>query len=59
MQRGAEVELQSRGHYFEAVLARQLDEYVRFDETSAVTPLQMEDLKGFPEAYPSVCELGP
>ena len=45
-----ETELQS--HYFEAVLPRQFDEYVWFDETSAVTPLQTEELKGLPDTYP-------
>jgi protein-L-isoaspartate(D-aspartate) O-methyltransferase len=43
-------ELQS--HYFEAVLPRQFDEYVWFDETRAVTPLHTEELKGLPETYP-------
>jgi protein-L-isoaspartate(D-aspartate) O-methyltransferase len=45
-----ETELQS--HYFEAVLPRQFDEYVWFDETSAVTPLQTKELKGLPDTYP-------
>ena len=45
-----ETELQS--HYFQAVLPRQFDEYVWFDETSAVTPLQTEELKGLPDTYP-------
>lgn len=45
-----ETELQS--HYFEAVLPRQFDEYVWFDETSAVTPLQTEELKTLPDTYP-------
>ena len=45
-----ETELQS--HYFEAVLPRQFDEYVWFDETSAVTLLQTEELKGLPDTYP-------
>jgi protein-L-isoaspartate(D-aspartate) O-methyltransferase len=45
-----ETELQS--HYFEAVLPRQFDEYVWFDETRAVTPLQTEELKGLPDTYP-------
>ena len=45
-----ETELQS--HYFQAVLPRQFDEYVWFDETTAVTPLQTEELKGLPDTYP-------
>jgi protein-L-isoaspartate(D-aspartate) O-methyltransferase len=45
-----ETELQS--HYFEAVLPRQFDEYVWFDETSAVTPLQTKELRGLPDTYP-------
>jgi len=45
-----ESELQS--HYFEAVLPRQFDEYIWFDETSAVTPLKSEELKGLPDTYP-------
>ena len=45
-----ETELQS--HYFQAVLPHQFDEYIWFDETSAVTPLQTEELKGLPDTYP-------
>jgi erythromycin esterase-like protein len=39
-------------HYFEAVLPRQFDEYIWFDETKAVTPLQTRDLEGMPDTYP-------
>ena len=45
-----ETELQS--HYFEAVLPRQFDEYVWFDETRAVTPLDTEELRGLADTYP-------
>ena len=45
-----ETELQS--HYFEAVLPRQFDEYIWFDETSAVHPIHSEELKGLPDTYP-------
>jgi protein-L-isoaspartate(D-aspartate) O-methyltransferase len=45
-----ESELQS--HYFEAVLPRQFDEFVWFDETKAVTALQTEELKGLPDTFP-------
>jgi protein-L-isoaspartate(D-aspartate) O-methyltransferase len=39
-------------HYFQAVLPRQFDEYVWFDETQAVTPLTTEKLRGLPDTYP-------
>jgi protein-L-isoaspartate(D-aspartate) O-methyltransferase len=39
-------------HYFQAVLPRQFDEYIWFDETSAVTPLATHDLEGMPDTYP-------
>ncbi|HVN43840.1 MAG TPA: protein-L-isoaspartate(D-aspartate) O-methyltransferase [Steroidobacteraceae bacterium] len=45
-----ETELQS--HYFEAVLPRQFDEYIWFDETVAVHPLSTTDLKGVADTYP-------
>ena len=45
-----ETELQS--HYFEAVLPRQFDEYIWFDQTQAVTPLRSEELEGLPDTYP-------
>jgi protein-L-isoaspartate(D-aspartate) O-methyltransferase len=45
-----ETELES--HYFEAVLPRQFDEYVWFDESSAVTPLQSQELQGVADTYP-------
>jgi protein-L-isoaspartate(D-aspartate) O-methyltransferase len=45
-----ETELQS--HYFQAVLTSQFDEYIWFDETQAVTPLQTGELKGLPDTYP-------
>lgn len=48
-----ETELQS--HYFRASLPRQFDEYVWFDETSAVEPLDVEVLgreEGLPETFP-------
>ncbi|MEJ8810814.1 erythromycin esterase family protein [Variovorax ureilyticus] len=43
-------ELQS--HYFQALLPRQFDEYIWFDQTSAVTPLPTGTIEGFPETYP-------
>ena len=45
-----ETELQS--HYFQAVLPRQFDEYVWFDQTHAVTPLGTETVEGLPDTYP-------
>ncbi|MHC5211703.1 MAG: protein-L-isoaspartate(D-aspartate) O-methyltransferase [Planctomycetota bacterium] len=45
-----ETELAS--HYFHAVLPRQFDEFVWFDETEAVHPLETHELAGVPETYP-------
>jgi protein-L-isoaspartate(D-aspartate) O-methyltransferase len=45
-----ETELQS--HYFKAVLPRQFDEWIWFDETRAVEPLPVEAREGMPETYP-------
>jgi erythromycin esterase-like protein len=39
-------------HYFQAILPRQFDEYIWFDETKAITPLSTERLEGLPDAYP-------
>ena len=41
-----------QSHYFQAVLPRQFDEYIRFDETEAVTPLNTEEIEGFAGTYP-------
>jgi protein-L-isoaspartate(D-aspartate) O-methyltransferase len=45
-----ETELQS--HYFQAHLPRQFDEYIWFDQTAAVTPLDTKELEGLPDTYP-------
>ena len=45
-----ETELAS--HYFQAVLPGQFDNYVWFDRSRAVTPLQTEEIAGLPETYP-------
>lgn len=45
-----ETELAS--HYFEAVLPRQFDEYIWFDQTRAVEPLEVSKLEGMPDTYP-------
>jgi protein-L-isoaspartate(D-aspartate) O-methyltransferase len=39
-------------HYFQAVLPRQFDDYVWFDETSAVRPIETKEIDGLPETYP-------
>jgi protein-L-isoaspartate(D-aspartate) O-methyltransferase len=39
-------------HYFQATLPGQFDEYVWFDDTSAVTPLATRELHGMPDTYP-------
>ena len=45
-----DTELES--HYFQAVLPRQFDEYVWFDESEAVTPLDTKKVEGLPDTYP-------
>ena len=45
-----ETELAS--HYFRACLPQQFDEYIWFDNTSAVTPLKTTEIKGLPDTYP-------
>jgi protein-L-isoaspartate(D-aspartate) O-methyltransferase len=45
-----ETELQS--HYFHAILPRQFDEYVWFDETRAVRPVTDEEARRLPRAHP-------
>ena len=45
-----ETELAS--HYFQASLPEQFDEYIWFDETTAVRPFRTEDLSGLPDTYP-------
>ena len=39
-------------HYFQAVLPAQFDEYIWFDKTRAVTPLETRELEGLPDTYP-------
>ncbi len=39
-------------HYFQAVLPQQFDDYIWFDETSAVGPLETAKLAGLPDTYP-------
>jgi protein-L-isoaspartate(D-aspartate) O-methyltransferase len=45
-----ETELAS--HYFQAVLPEQFDEYVWFDETTAITPFETKTLEDLPDTYP-------
>jgi protein-L-isoaspartate(D-aspartate) O-methyltransferase len=45
-----ETELAS--HYFRTELPRQFDEYVWFDNTHAIAPLDTAELKGLPDTYP-------
>jgi protein-L-isoaspartate(D-aspartate) O-methyltransferase len=45
-------ETEMASHYFRANLPRQFDEYVWFDNTSAVTPLDTAEVKGLPDTYP-------
>jgi protein-L-isoaspartate(D-aspartate) O-methyltransferase len=45
-----ETELAS--HYFAAHLPRQFDEYVWFDESHALRPLESHEVVGLPDTYP-------
>jgi protein-L-isoaspartate(D-aspartate) O-methyltransferase len=45
-----ETELAS--HYFQAVLPQQFDEYVWFDRTKAVRPIETHELKDVSDTYP-------
>lgn len=41
-----------QSHYFGAVLPLQFDEYIWFDQTEAVHPLPVEEMRGLPDTYP-------
>ena len=45
-------EIERASHYFQAILPRQFDEYVWFDDTRAVTPFETAELAGLPDTYP-------
>lgn len=45
-------ETERQSHYFYASLPGQFDEYIWFDETRAVTPLETRELEGLPDTYP-------
>lgn len=39
-------------HYFQASLPAQFDEYIWFDQTTAVRPIETHEVAGVPETYP-------
>lgn len=41
-----------QSHYFQSTLTEQFDEYIWFDRTCAVTPLDSHLLSGLPDTYP-------
>ena len=45
-------ETEMASHYVNAALPQQFDEYIWFDETSAVSPLDTVTLQGVPDTYP-------
>jgi len=45
-------ETERASHYFQAVLPNQFDEYIWFDISQAVSPLDAKMLKGLPDTYP-------
>jgi len=45
-------ESERASHYFQAVLPRQFDEYIWFDDTRAVVPFDTTELAGLPDTYP-------
>jgi len=45
-------ETERQSHYFSASLPEQFDEYIWFDETTAVTPLPTRRAAGLPDTYP-------
>jgi protein-L-isoaspartate(D-aspartate) O-methyltransferase len=45
-------ETEMASHYFRANLPLQFDEYIWFDDTRAVSPLDTAEIKGLPDTYP-------
>jgi protein-L-isoaspartate(D-aspartate) O-methyltransferase len=45
-------ETERASHYFRANLPQQFDEYIWFDNTRAVTPLETAMIEGLPDTYP-------
>jgi len=41
-----------QSHYFETILSRQFDEWIWFDETHAVKPLERSHAPDLPERHP-------
>ncbi|MBW2444777.1 MAG: protein-L-isoaspartate(D-aspartate) O-methyltransferase [Deltaproteobacteria bacterium] len=39
-------------HYFQAALPAQFDEFIWFDQSSALQPLEVREMAGFPDTYP-------
>jgi protein-L-isoaspartate(D-aspartate) O-methyltransferase len=45
-------ETERASHYFHAALPQQFDEYIWFDETSAIRPIETVEVEGLPDTYP-------
>ena len=45
-------ETEMASHYFRANLPQQFDEYIWFDTSHAVTPLDVAEVTGLPDTYP-------
>jgi protein-L-isoaspartate(D-aspartate) O-methyltransferase len=45
-------ETEVASHYFQAALPEQFDEYIWFDETGAISPIEASELAGLPDTYP-------
>jgi protein-L-isoaspartate(D-aspartate) O-methyltransferase len=45
-------ETEMASHYFQAVLPDQFDEYIWFDQTHAVTPIETNIIQGTPDTFP-------
>ena len=45
-------ETEMASHYFRASLPQQFDEYIWFDNTRAVSPLDTAEIRGLPDTYP-------
>ena len=45
-------ETERASHYFQATLPNQFDEFIWFDKSAAVTPLESQELRGLPDTYP-------
>jgi protein-L-isoaspartate(D-aspartate) O-methyltransferase len=45
-------EMELASHYFQAVLPKQFDEYIWFDDTTAIAPFETKTLEEMPDTYP-------